>query len=165
MHQRRAGRKRRFEVDHRVERIGVEHDVGGGVLGQVAAVGHHHRDRLADVAHLAARERHLRARVKDEAVDRRRRHQQRSGPPVGAEVLGGEHGVHAGPAPRGRDVDAAQARMRERRAHEGDVEEAVRSDVVDEERPAGQQTRVLVARDGCAEVAGRHHRLAVTRSL
>ncbi len=75
VHQRRAGLKRRFEVDHRVERVGVEHHVGGGVLGQVATVGHHHRDRLADVAHLAARERHLRARVKDDAFDRRRRHQ------------------------------------------------------------------------------------------
>ncbi len=35
--------------------------------------------------------------------------------------------------------------MRERRAHERGVQQAVRSDVVDEERPPGQEARVLVA--------------------
>ena len=46
-------RARGVAVGHRRQRLDVERDGVERVLGQRRAVGHHHGDRLADVAHLA----------------------------------------------------------------------------------------------------------------
>src|SRR5205823_4504775 len=47
----------RLVVDDRRERIELDLDEVGGVLGEVAALGHNERDRVADEAHVAGRER------------------------------------------------------------------------------------------------------------
>ena len=53
-------------------RIDLDHDIPNRVLGDIAAVGDNHRNRLADVANLVLRERQLRASVKDKIGNRRR---------------------------------------------------------------------------------------------
>ena len=119
----------------------VDDDIGQRVLGEVAALGDHQRQRLADVPRLVLGERHLGALVEDDALDRRRRHQQRSRLPIVAEIVGGVDGDHAFASPRRRDVDAPHARMRDLAAHKRRVQQARQLDVVDEERLAGEQAR------------------------
>ena len=70
---------------------------GGGVLGDVAAVGDHHRDRLADIADLVARQGELRARRLDGRVGHQ--HRDRLLAMRAGRSSRGEHGVHAGHAP------------------------------------------------------------------
>ncbi len=105
-----AGAQRLFQIDHRRQRLELDHDVVERVLGDVAAFGDHDRQRLADVADLVLGERHLRALVEDDARDRRRRHQQRPGLPVVAEVVGGIDGDDA--VPRRAPRDTSILRMR-----------------------------------------------------
>ena len=75
------GGPRRVHPDHGRQRLVVDHDPLGRVLGQVAVLGDDHHDRLADVVDLAGRK-----RVPGPAVGQRRvRDQQRKrlGDPVG----------------------------------------------------------------------------------
>ncbi len=72
VNQRRIRREPFFQIDDRIDRIDLDDDIANRILGDVAAVGHDHRDRLADVTHLVLRERQLRAAVKDEIGNRRR---------------------------------------------------------------------------------------------
>ena len=44
-------------------------DVGHGVLGDVAALGYHHGNRLADMANFAARQRYLGSLVNNGTLD------------------------------------------------------------------------------------------------
>ena len=48
-----------LRVDHRLERLVIDAHQLGGVLGEVAALRHHQRHRLADVAHALDRQRPL----------------------------------------------------------------------------------------------------------
>ena len=115
VHERRARRQRRLEVDDRVERLDVDDDVANRVFGDVAALGDDHRDRFADVADLLARERQLRPRVKHRAGNRRRRDQERRRRAVVAEIGGRVDGDHARPLhapPRRRRRDDARVRVR-----------------------------------------------------
>ena len=75
-----------LDVDHRLERLVVDHDLGHGILGDIAVDGYHNRDRLADVANLVFGERQMRAHVEDRTVNRRRMDQERCGLRVGPEV-------------------------------------------------------------------------------
>ena len=156
MDQGRRCRERLFEIDHRRQGIDVDDDVGERVLGEMAALRHHHRQGLADMAHLVLGERHLGAQVEGDAGDRRRRHQQRPGLPVVAEIVGGIDGDDAGALARGGDVDPADASMGDRAAQERHMHHAREHDVVDEQRPAAQQPRILVALDRGAEISRRH---------
>ncbi len=65
------------------------------VFGNITAFRDHDRQRLADMVDPAFGQRHLRAQVEDDAGDRRRRHQQRTGLPIGAEIVGGVDRNHA----------------------------------------------------------------------
>ena len=67
------GRARGLDADDRRQHLVVDPDPADRVLGDVAVVGHHERDRLADVVHLAVGQRVLRAAV----GQRRVRDQQR----------------------------------------------------------------------------------------
>ena len=51
MQTRRIGSERRLRIDHRGDRLDVRHDQLGGILRGMRVLRHHHRDRLADVAH------------------------------------------------------------------------------------------------------------------
>ena len=56
-HRRRAGGERRLDVEHRRQRIGVDDDQRGAVLGGRLGLGDHERDRLAGPDDLLARQR------------------------------------------------------------------------------------------------------------
>ena len=153
----RGGRRSRaVDVGHRRQRIELDRDVGERVLGDVAAIGDDHGEGLAHVPHFVPGERHLGALVERDAGDRRRWHQQGSGLPIIAEVGRRIDRDHAGAAERGGRIDPPDACMRHRAAQERRVQEVGKIDIVDEQRPAAQQPRILVAPDRGAEIAGRH---------
>ena len=149
--------ERALEIDDGPERLDLDGDVGDGVLSQITAIGHHHRDRLADVPHLVFGERHLRAGVEDHARHRRRRHQQRPRLPVVAQVGGGVDGDDARTGARRRDIHRAEPPVRVDAADERHVQHPGQLHVVDEQRPAGQQSGVFVAGDATTEIR-RHGR-------
>jgi hypothetical protein len=156
VHARRIGRESVLEVYHGRKRLVVDRDRGRRVFREITALGDDERHRLARVAHLVLGERHLRALVEERALDRRRRHQQWPGLPVVAEVLRGIHGEHAFVLARPRYVDAADARMRVRAAHECGVQHSRKLDVVDEKRAARKEARVFIPGNRGAEVPGGH---------
>jgi len=96
VNQRRSRAQRFFQIDHRRELFELDIDIVERVLGDVTAFRDHDHQRLADVPDLVSGERHLGARVENNAVDRGRRHQDRARPPVVAEVAGDIGRNHAG---------------------------------------------------------------------
>ena len=145
-----------FQIDDRRQRIELDGDVGQCVLGEIAALRQHDRQGLADVAHLAFGERHLRALVEDEPGDRRWRHEQRPRRPVRAEILRRIDGDDALARPRRGNVDRADRGVGEVAAQESRMQHAGKLDVVDEQRLTAQQPRVLVASDRSAEIPRGH---------
>ena len=148
---RRAGRGFPHVGDERLDVV-VDRDDGGGIFGDVAAVRHHQRHRLADVTDLAVGqcieprlvERHAGVRHPHHAaVGHHRR-----------DIVEREHGVDAGQTERRLLVDAADQRVRMRTSHERDVQQAGQRDVVDEAALAAQQRLVLKAGDARADQGG-----------
>ena len=148
--------ERLFQIDDRGQRLKIDGDVRKRVLGDIAALCQHDRERLADVAHLVLGERHLRALIENHAGDRRRRHQQRPRRPVRAEIGGGVDRDDARPRARRANVDGANAGVRHAAAQKRRVQHAGQFDVVDEQRLAAEQPGVLVALDRRAEAARAH---------
>ena len=119
-----------------------------------------HGDGLADEAHLVRGQREMRrdedlraVAVGEEDVRRARRERPvRDGFQTVAQRVGaGEHGEHAGERERLRGVDRDDARVRVRRAQHGGPGLAGEVDVVAEAAAAGEQARVLLARDRLAD--------------
>ena len=156
VHARRSVGDGLFQIDDGGQLLEVEGDICKRILGDVAALRDHNRQHLADVPHLVLGKRHLGALIEDGAGDRRRRHQQRTGRPIGAEIRGGVDRDHAGAFTRGGNVDRADAGVRDIAAQERRVQHARKLDIVDEQRLAAQESGVLVAFDRCAEAACRH---------
>ena len=137
-------------VDDR--RLDVEVDLHqiARVFRDVAVVGDHDRDRIADEAHVTVGQT---ARRGLRAVGARE-----SGPhrvPFAAEVVGGEHRVHAVERARGFDVETRDVGARHGAAHECRVQRARHGDVVDVRSVAAQQARVFLALDRLADEARR----------
>ena len=108
------------------QRLVVDLDQLAGVLGDVARVGDHHRDRLADMAHPVDREGKIR---------HRRPHHARDRPDHAGELRPGDDADHAGQRQRARCVDPADAGVRVRRAQDGGMlEPGHRRKIVDEAR-------------------------------
>ena len=156
VHQARGGAGG-LDADDRRQHLVVDPDPTHGVLGDVAVVGDHERDRLADVVDLAVGERVLRAavgqrRVRDQQRQRLGHRWRQSG-----EVLVGPHHVHALDVEDVLDVDVEHLRVRVRRAQHGGVQ-GVRADgdVVDVPALPAQEALVLDPLDGRAEELGRH---------
>ena len=145
--------ERRLEIDHRLERLDVDDDVPQGVFRDVAALGDDHRDRLADEADLVLRERQLRADVKLESRNRRRRHQQRARDGIVAQVVDGVDRDDARALARFGGVDAFQPRVRVVAAQERHVQHPRQLHIVHEQGAAGEQPRVFVPEDALAKVA------------
>ena len=134
--------ERLLGVDHHRQRVVLDHDLLGRVDHSVLVPADHHRDRLADVADLAASQRPV---VGHEHVDPRRDPHHRAGGRHVGEVLPGEHGHHAVVLARGRGVDRSYPGVRLRRAHDRRVEHPGKHHVVGVGRPARDQARVLLA--------------------
>ena len=138
-------RHRGLAVDHREQRFVVDLDQLGRV-GPVARVLRHDcDDGLTDEAHAIAREHRSQLRVVEVREECGRDE-------VGeADVVGGHHRDDTGRGARGVDVDRADQRVRERRAHEGHVQRVVEVDGADVLAAAGEQSRVFGADDAASQ--------------
>ncbi len=143
----RLGFLRLAGVDDRRQRLVVDLDELGGVARELARLGHDGHDRLADVAHLADREREVLDVRAGHARDLEERIRERR------DLLAGQRPVDAVDRLGRRDVDAGDVRVRVRAAHEVEVAHSVPLDVVDEDALALQETLVLLAPDALAAPA------------
>ena len=142
-----AGLRGFDSFDHRGERLVVDLDQVRGVAREVGRLGDDHRHGVAHVARLVDRQ-HVVGRdldVREEPADGERLHAARH------QVLAGVDGDDALGVPRGRRVDALDARVRVRAAHEGRVGGAGQLHVVDVGALAGDEARILAALDALSE--------------
>ena len=146
-----AGRR---DADHWGEHVVVDGDAADRVLGHVAVVGDHERDRLAHVVDLVLGQCVLGAAL----GERRVRDEQRQwlGHRAG-QVVVGPHGVHALDVEHPGDVDVDDPCVRVGRAeHRGMQGAAPDGHVVDVATLAAQEPLVLHALDLLAHQLGRH---------
>ncbi len=138
------------------QRLVVDRDQRGGVLGEVARPRDHQRHRLADEGDLVLGQHERRD------VGRQLRGAKLQRQPLLREQrrkLGErEHGVHAGMAPRRSGIDAADQGMGMRAAHERRLEHVGKFQIGDEAAGAGDQRAVLEAPDGAADIFCFPHR-------
>ena len=151
---RRAVFDRRAAVADRRQRIVMHGDRGGSVFGDVAGVGDHHRDWLADIIDFGARQHVLGAQRRNRRIWQQHRH--RLAAHRIRQIVGGDDGVDAGDRQRRFGVNVEQARMGIRRADEAGVQHAGQFHVVDEAAAAGQQRRIFEPRDTRAEMFCAH---------
>src|ERR1700683_5416505 len=116
------------------------------------------------MAHFVLGERNLRALIEDNVLDRRRWDQQRPRRPGIAQVFGSIDGNDAVARSRFRYVDGIDAGMRDVAAQECRVEHSRKLDIVDKQRAAAQEPRILVAGDRSAETSRRHFDDPLARS-
>ena len=155
--ERRAVGERRLRIGHGRQRLVLDLDELGGVLGRGAAGRDDDRDAVADVARLVRRERQVQRRLR--VLGRQPRARQAAVPLLG-EVVAGPGGDHVRVRKGRRDVDAADARVRVRAAHDGEVDHAGQAHVVDPLRLAADERQIFLALDRDADhVAGRELRL------
>jgi len=129
-----GGGYRLLEIDHRRQRIVLDLDQLAGVLGDIAALGHHGRDRLAHVTHLVHGNAVLRRRRAGE-VRARPRHLRR--------LRAGHDAEHTGQRLGPGLVDAHDARVGVRAAQHRRVRHVGQRHVVDIGAGAGEQAGVL----------------------
>ena len=147
MQQRRALGHGGLDARGHGQRLVVDQHALGGVLGEVAVARDDDADGLADVAGDVDC---------GGVVDDARAERGAEGARVRGDVGAGHHADHARQRERCRGIDRADARVRERRAHDrraADVRQRI--EVVDEPALAAQQGVVLDAQRRAADVAGR----------
>ncbi len=122
MGERTAGHDRGGAIRHSCQRLVIHLHQRGGILRDMAAVGHHDRDRLAHIDGFLADERirHM------ELGDGRGRHEQRQRVLLHrlGQIREAEHQMHALQGFRCRHIDAADFGMRIAAADEGRMEGA-----------------------------------------
>ena len=144
-------------IDQRRQRLEIDGDQFGRVLGEIAAFGKDHRDRLADMPHLVVRQQRL-LRVEEGVLDLggpfARQRQLRVGNrrqdlrQFGA----GQHVGHAGHRRGARQIDRTDAGVRDLAAHEDGVQRVGKLEVGDELAAAGQQAAILAAQDRLPDI-------------
>jgi hypothetical protein len=146
--ERRALGERRLRINDGGLRLVVDHHELCRVGGELSRRRDDDRDAVADIARLVGGERPVRRQI--DVLRDRPGARQRSGP-VARELLARVGGEHAGRLPGGREIHAADARMRVRAAHHRHPDHAGQLDVVDVFRPAREQLQVFLAFDGRAD--------------
>ena len=124
------------------------------VLGQVTALGQHHRHRVADVVHLAVGQRVL--QKSHQVAVRPKSYRDVPWLHRGRDVLEREHRSNPRHLKCGSGVDRHDTRVGVGAAHDGSVERVGQLHVIHELPPAGQKPPVLFAPHGCADVACSH---------
>jgi hypothetical protein len=138
-----------LDADHRRQELVADPDPVDGVLGDVAVLGDHERDRLADVVDLVPGERELGAAVGECGV--RDQQGQRVGHHA-VEVVVRPDGVHAVEVEDVRDVDVEDPGVGVRRAEDGGVQGGRPDEhVVDVAAATAEEALVLDARHLLAE--------------
>jgi hypothetical protein len=152
----RVARKRLGAIRRCRQRLEIDGHQRSRILGEIAAVGNDDCDRLADEAGFVPGE----AIRHEDLFDRRARHQKRHCLPLHGfrQVSVGEHRVHAGQSQRRALVDATDRGVRVGAAQHHGMEHAREVDIVDIAAAAGEQVRVFLALDACAEPFRAHQR-------
>ncbi len=145
----RVGLQRRRETRHHRQPLPVDGDILGGVLGRRAARRHHDRDRLADIAHDIAGEHVLQER-RHVAVGRNAARDRRQ---LGRQVGRGHDREDIGPRQGTAGIDAHDAGMRMRTAHDQSLGHERQRQVGDVAALAAEEPFVFDPRD-----AGTDHR-------
>ncbi len=159
VHQRRARRDRIAQRRRRRQVLIVDDDLLGRVLRRLLRLGDHHRDRIADMAHLADRDHRMRRLGHRRAVlvvDLPAARQ--AADVVGRHVGAGIDRDHAWRLRRRRCVDAVDLRMRPVRATDIGIKLAGPVDVVGVVAAAAEEAHVLLAADGGSNSLERHRR-------
>ncbi|GBD42175.1 hypothetical protein HRbin39_01564 [bacterium HR39] len=158
VHQRR-GVVGRVEVHHRRQLLVLHHQRLGRIARLVQRLGDDHRHPVAHVAHLVRGEQAVGAHLHGAAVARvdHPPADQRPEPRL-LDVLAGEHRQHPGHADDRGSVDAPDAGVGVRRAHEDGMGLAGQVDVVGVPATAGDEPPVLLARDRLADALLHHDR-------
>src|SRR5215510_13783921 len=133
---------RLFRIDHLWKVFVLHRDQVECVLGDVAALGHHHGDRFANVTDAADGD----AALLDRRVGEARQRPGRSG-----DVGTSQYLDDAGKSRRGADVDRLDAGVRPRAAQHRRVQHVGKVDVVDVAALPGQEAWVLDALDVLAD--------------
>ena len=144
-------------VDHRRQHLIVDLDLLGRVFALRGRFGDHHRDRIADIAGLARRDRRMRRHLHRRAVlgmDHPAANEIAD--LVGREIRAGEHGDHARHRGGRLGVDALDLGVRMRRAQEHRARFARPADVVGVLALAGDEAEVFLATHRRAD-SGRTH--------
>ena len=128
-------------VEHRLERFIPAGDQLGRILGAIARVGDHDRDRLAHVAHDLARQ----DRLEQALHPRARVHAHGDRPQIGGQIGRGDHIDHPGMRPGQAGVDRADTGVGMGAAHDAGAERPRAPEVVDEPARAREQPPVLLA--------------------
>ena len=156
----RPRRQRGLGIDDGGQRFDVDRDQLGGIQGLVAALGHDHGDRLADMADLAHGQHRL-LRIVDGVLH--------VGPPLGRQrqltagdrgrqalqLLAGEHAHDARHRRRPADIDRADAAVRMLASDEDGVQHARQDEIGDELPAPRQQAMILAPLHGASDEAGR----------
>ena len=142
--QRRARLCRFARAHHRRQRLDVERDRLGRVLGLRDGLRDHAGDRIADEAHLVARQRRPR-RIADRRAVAVLERQIAFEPAIGLEVLAGKDRQHPGIDLGGGGVDAADDAMGNAAAHHHRIGLAGPADVVGVAAFAAHQLGVFAA--------------------
>ncbi len=135
---------REVPVEDGRERVVVDLDELGGVLGEVAALGDDQHDRVAHEADVGIGEREHRGHEVVGTLEHRRQH--RTGD-LGVELGAGVDGHHTLGLAGGGDVEAGDAGPGEVAAQEVGVEHVGEHDVVGVATSAGEEARVFLAED------------------
>jgi hypothetical protein len=131
----------------RLQHVVIDQDQLRRILGHIAVGGNDAGDRVAMETYLVHRQRGHPGRL--QPLDRRR-HFQAAGPLV--DFMTGYHCDNAGHRFRLLQVEAGDARMGVRRAHEANMQRTRNFDIVDISSLATQQAWVLLARDRLADL-------------
>ena len=149
--QRSAGFQRLPAIHNSGQRLVVHRDELGGVLGCVAATRDNHRDRLSDVAHLVAGQRVLQKPL--QLLEGRETHRDRLC--QRRHIREGHHGGDAGRAARSLGMDACDARMGVRTAHDHGVQHAGEHHIGHVAPATGEQAQILLPLEASANMADR----------
>ena len=115
-HQRRARLDRLGGLEHRRERLDIERDRFGGVLGVGNGLRDHTGDRIADETHFVGGQRRPRHVMDRRAVAVLQRHVAFE-PAITGEIVRGQHGEHARHRLGGAGIDRADDAVRLAAAH------------------------------------------------
>ena len=129
------------------QRLDVDFDGAERVLGDAGAVGQHHGQRLADIAHLVARHDRLAEGFELRHRLQPHRHQR----DCIAEIGRGDDGMHAGDFCRPRHVDSADAAVGDRAAQDRRMQHVLAREIVDILAAAADEAKVLQPFDRLAD--------------
>ena len=136
---RSAVRERRPGVHDDLERFVLDHDELSRIASELAGLGNHGNDGLAEVADLADSERVILHMPTGRGCD------LEEGIGQNRHLVAGERSVDAGQLERGRDIDRFDARVCVRRADEVEIAHPMALHVVEEDTLALNQSPVLLA--------------------